>query len=126
MMGLLKKGLTKLGPKRSSVVLTIFARGGGRRFRANRFSGNSKKSSPMSSKASRFHPKARKEFQEATRWCRDRSPVAPIEFRAAVRGVEMVGTRLKFFPSLARAGLSRGRTPIHLRLPGSIDGGGLG
>jgi plasmid stabilization system protein ParE len=39
----------------------------------------------MSNKPSRFHPEARREFREATRWYRDRSPVAPSEFRAAVK-----------------------------------------
>jgi len=39
----------------------------------------------MSNKPSRFHPEARKEFLEATRWYRDRSPVAPVEFRATVK-----------------------------------------
>jgi toxin ParE1/3/4 len=41
----------------------------------------------MSNKPSRFHPEARKEFREATLWYRDRSPVAPTEFRAAVKAV---------------------------------------
>ena len=41
----------------------------------------------MLNKPSRFHPEARKEFQEATRWYRDRSPLAPAEFRAAVKAV---------------------------------------